>query len=134
MNENRTTSNAPSHGNGHGETLAGVASMWPTPQAGEEHKLGGMTLETAQRRDSAGFQMTLNAAAQMHGPPVATTPPDGTGGSQRVDLNQRFVEALMGVPLNWLTPSTSVATDSYQQWQQQHSLNSHDDSTSPCRP
>jgi len=30
-NENRTTRNAPSHGNGHGKTLAGEAAQWMTP-------------------------------------------------------------------------------------------------------
>lgn len=105
---------------------------WPTPQAAEGHKLGGMTLETAQRRERAGFQMTLNAAAQLHGPPAATTTTDGDTGSPKVDLNPRFVEALMGVPQNWLTPSTSVETDSYQQWLRLHSLSSPADSTSTC--
>ena len=49
---------------------------------------------------------------------------DGTTTSQPADLNPRFVEALMGVPPNWLTPSTSVETGSYQRWLHAHSLNS----------
>ena len=41
-----------------------------------------------------------------------TTPSDGNDGSPKADLNPRFVAALMGVPWDWLTPSTSAATDS----------------------
>jgi hypothetical protein len=41
-----------------------------------------------------------------------TTPTDGPTGSSKADLNPRFVAALMGVPWDWLTLSTSAATDS----------------------
>lgn len=57
------------------------------------------------------------------GPQPVTTPTDGSDGPPKVDLNPRFVEALMGVPPNWLTPCTSVATDSFHEWQQKHSPN-----------
>jgi hypothetical protein len=109
--------------------------MWPTPQAADGHKIGSMTPETAARQAAKGHQEML--AGSIHtasGPPDATTTTDGPDGPPKVDLNPLFVEALMGVPQNWLTPSTSVETGSYQQWQQQHSLSLPDDSTSTCRP
>jgi hypothetical protein len=53
-----------------------------------------------------------------------TTPTDGNDGPPKADLNPRFVAALMGVPWDWLTPSTSVETDSYHAWLQAHSVNS----------
>lgn len=55
------------------------------------------------------------------GPQDQTTGTDGSGTPQRVDLNPRFVEALMGVPPNWLTPSTSVGMASYRRWLRRHS-------------
>lgn len=36
----------------------------------------------------------------------------GNDGQPKADLNPRFVAALMGVPWDWLTHSTSEATDS----------------------
>lgn len=66
----------------------------------------------------------------MHGPLDGTTPTDGGTTSPPADLNPRFVEALMGVPPGWLTPCTSVETDSFQWWLHAHSLNSPTDSAS----
>jgi hypothetical protein len=74
----------------------------------------------------------LATIAAHSGPPAETTTPDGPTTSQRVDLNPRFVEALMGVPQNWLTPSTSVETDSFQRWQRLHSLSLPDGLVSTC--
>lgn len=105
--------------------------LWPTPQAADGHKIGSMTPKTAARQAAKGHQEML--AGSIHtasGPQGATTTTDGTDGPQRVDLNPRFVEALMGVPQNWLTPSTSVETDSYRRWLQLHSLSSPADSVS----
>jgi len=149
MNENRTTRNAPSHGHGHGEALAGVASQWPTPTAHDQKGQGfdntnlhnaassWPTPTTADSNGSGGnpsttgtHGVTLTDAARRdptwapHGHQLATTATDGPATSPKVDLNPRFVEALMGVPPNWLTPSTSVATDSFQRWLQTHSLSS----------
>jgi hypothetical protein len=39
-------------------------------------------------------------------------------------LNPRFIEALMGLPNGWLTPSTSAATDSSPNAPQKHYANS----------
>lgn len=36
-NENRNTKPCPSHGKGHGRTLAGEAGVWPTPKASAEN-------------------------------------------------------------------------------------------------
>jgi len=80
-------------------SLTVQVKMWPTPCA----------------RDGKGepgpqAQMdTLPAAASRHAP---TTTTDGPNGSPKADLNPRFVAALMGVPWDWLTPSTSAGTDS----------------------
>ena len=85
MNENRTTKDAPSHGNTHGRTLAGTAS---------------------------------------HHDPTTMT-----GGSDGKVLNPRFVEALMGLPDGWLTPSTSAATVSCPNAPQKPGDSSPTDST-----
>lgn len=82
--------------------------MWPTP--------------AARDTKGEGFDNTNlpNAVSRHH----QTTPTDGATGSPKADLNPRFVAALMGVPWDWLTPCTSVGTDSYQEWQRSHSVNS----------
>jgi hypothetical protein len=118
MNENRTTHNAPSHGNGRGETLAGVAvgMVWPTPKA-HDAKAPGLRIRNS---DSL-------TEASVRGLQHETTPTDGPNGSPPADLNPRFVEALMGVPQGWLTPCTSVETASYLRWLRLHSLSSHDE-------
>lgn len=61
---------------------------------------------------------------QVGGPGMGWPPdPTETGptGSQRVDLNPFFVAELMGLPADWLTPSTSEVTDWCRRQQQQHS-------------
>jgi hypothetical protein len=107
-------------------SLTVQVKQWPTPTAHDHKDLGGPPSQ--QERNSPG----LATIAAHSGPQDATTPADGNSGSPKVDLNPRFVEALMGVPQNWLTPSTSVETDSYRQWQQLHSLNSPAGSVSTC--
>lgn len=97
--------------------------QWPTPQASEYTKHGGMTEETAIRRKAAGQQEMLSQLiATNSGLPQETE----TGPSilPRVDLNPRFVEALMGLPPGWLTPSILVGTDSCHRWLRRHSSNS----------
>jgi hypothetical protein len=112
-------------------TNANASGSWPTPQAADGHKIGSMTPETAARQAAKGHQeMLAGAIHTASGPRAATTTPDGPNGSPKADLNPRFVEALMGVPKGWLTPSTSVETGSFQQWQQQHSSSWPDASTS----
>jgi hypothetical protein len=95
-------------------SLTVQAKMWPTPQA-RDHKDAGGPEPHGHHTPSLGIEASRLAP---------TTPTDGDTGSPKADLNPRFVAALMGVPWDWLTPSTSVATDSYRQWQHTHSLNS----------
>jgi hypothetical protein len=107
------------NGNGAGMRIGTMASevqakMWPTPQA-RDHKDAGGPEPHGRHTPSLGIE------ASRHHP---TTPTDGKPGSPKADLNPRFVAALMGVPWDWLTPCTSVATDSYRQWQHTHSLHS----------
>ena len=121
---------------------------WPTPKASEGHRgtdparpgrTGGPSLiqavrdwptPTAHDAKGQGHDNTNLHNAAMHGRQAGTTPTDGPTTSPPADLNPRFVEALMGVPPGWLTPCTSVATDSFQWWLRAHSLNSPTDSAS----
>lgn len=81
--------------------------MWHTP--------------TAHDAKGKGYDDTsLWNQAAGHRPETTTT--DGPTTSPAADLNPRFVEALMGVPQGWLTPSTSVETASYRRWLRQHSI------------
>jgi hypothetical protein len=91
-------------------SLTVQVKMWPTPCARDGKGEPG----------PAAQMDTLPAASRRH----QTTPTDGNDGPPKADLNPRFVAALMGVPWDWLTPSTSVATDSYHAWLRQHSVNS----------
>ena len=89
--------------------------MWPTPAAHDPKDLA-----VPPSQVDRNSQM-LPVAAVLHGLQEGTeTGPDT---SPRVDLNPQFVEALMGLPRGWLTPSTSVETASFQQWLRQHSSN-----------
>jgi len=99
-----------------GQSLKQATADWPTPTAHDPKDLGGPPSQ--HERKSPG----LATVASVHGPRAVTTPTDGESGSPKVDLNPRFVEALMGLPQGWLTPSTSVETDSFQRWLHTHSL------------
>lgn len=105
-------------------SLTVQAKQWPTPMAADGHKIGTMTKATAERQRAKGHQEMLAGAVVLSGPPDETTPTDGGTTSPPADLNPRFVESLMNVPDGWLTPSTSVATDSFRWWLHAHSLNS----------
>jgi hypothetical protein len=82
---------------------------WPTPTAADAKKSG-------HRKKL--YTLTDRA---LRGPHATMMSPDGDPGSTTVDLNPRFVEALMGLPLGWLTHSISAATDSFREWQRRHS-------------
>jgi hypothetical protein len=129
-------------------SLTVQAKMWPTPRA----SMGFTADDSASSNPNAGGNGLVSTAKEWsnaqvdqampvselsrpnrparrglpseHGRHAPTTPKGGNGGSPRADLNPRFVAALMGVPWDWLTPCTSVATDSFHAWQQQHSVNS----------
>jgi hypothetical protein len=94
--------------------------MWPTPKTTDERN--------ATPADFDRHSPKLSAVAGLH---HQTTPTDGESGSPKADLNPRFVAALMGVPWDWLTPCTSVVTDSYQAWLHTHSLPSPNGQESP---
>ncbi len=114
---------------GGSKGLKHVATQdWPTPQADDGYK-AVMSLETARRQAAKGHQTMLHGAVQMdaedyptilNGPPSDRTLTDGGSGSVKVDLNPHFVESLMGVPLDWLTPFTLVEMDSYREWLRKH--------------
>ena len=89
--------------------------MWPTPRASEAMR------GTDPERPGRTGGPSLKQALGLHRP---TTTTDGTDGEQRADLNPRFVAALMGVPWDWLSPCTSVGTDSFHEWLRKHSLGS----------
>lgn len=116
----------PGGGRTEATSLTVQAKMWPTPTSHDPKDLGGPPSQ--HERKSPG----LATVASVHGPQAVTTPTDGESGSPKVDLNPRFVEALMGLPPGWLTPSTSVETGSFQRWLHTHSLLSPTGSASIC--
>ena len=83
--ENRNTKNAPSHGNGHGFTLAGQASTWASPCAGDW-------------RTHGGNQATLASQSRLSFRPARMI---RRGRRHRPRLNPLFVEWLMGWPIGW---------------------------------
>lgn len=95
-------------------SLTVQVKLWPTPAA---HDPKDLAVSPSQMHRNS--QM-LPVAAVLHGLQERTE--TGPSTSPRVELNPRFVEALMGLPKGWLTPCTLVETDSFQQWLRQHSL------------
>ena len=80
----------------HGLTLTDATVwMWPTPKATDA--------KTASPGDAARKSPGLRAVTITTG---------GTDGSPRADLNPFFVATLMGLPMDWLTLSTSAVTAS----------------------
>lgn len=82
--------------------LPAAVAMWPTPRASMNEN------RTTKDAPSHGktHGRTLAGTASHHAPTTST------GGSNGMVLNPRFVEALMGLPNGWLTPSISAATAS----------------------
>lgn len=90
---------------------------WPTPQAHDAVGFGPSDLD--QRATVPLPIMSALWITPKQERPVGgvsrqdqTTNWDGFFGKNRADLNPQFVAALMGVPQDWLTHSTSEATDS----------------------
>ncbi len=77
--------------------------MWGTPRAVDAFK---GTDPTHGNGGQTGLKQQL--ASRL----AATTTTDGEIGSPRADLNPFFVAALMGLPWDWLTHSTSEVTAS----------------------
>lgn len=91
-----------------------AVNLWPTPKASE------MARGSDPARGPRGGSPSLKHEAE-HSPHSPTTPADGESGSDKTDLNPRFVESLMGVPQGWLSPSTLEETAWCRWWQQQRS-------------
>ena len=87
---------------------------WPTPTTRDTN------LVTSERNQNGKHGMELRRAAG-HFHLAQATEKAGKHGSPTADLNPQFVAALMGVPPDWLTHSTSEATDSSHKQQQKHS-------------
>lgn len=98
------------------------ANTFPPPKARDMRGSQGSTSELA--RHSPDLPTVAVELAVELGLLDARTGEVGGATSLKVDLNPCFVASLMGVPLNWLMPSTSVETDSYLQWLDAHSLSS----------
>lgn len=97
-NENRTTRPAPSHGNGHGSTLAGeAAAFWPTVTA-RDGKGAPDTLRTGNARP-------LNEVAKTWGTPRSS---DGAKGGPGQLIGGRPALANQAAA-SWGTPSTMDA-------------------------
>ena len=113
-----------------------MGRTWPTPTGVDAQSSGGKELGTNVTLTDAAVRMwptpkTTDCVSASPGDGNRSDPglryqatrPDGTDGERKADLNPRFVAALMGVPWDWLNPCTSVATDSFHEWQQKHSPN-----------
>ncbi len=101
--------------------------MWSTPVARDDQKspeahlrmkanmAGGPRIEVA--RDCKGSPSPKSTHVSLHkqvtrGHLIEETTSDGPDGSPKVDLNPFFVATLMGLPMDWLTLSTSAVTAS----------------------
>ena len=100
-------------------SLTVQAKMWPTPRASE----GFRGTDPPHGTGGPSLRQVATGIASHHDPTTST------GGLNGKVLNPRFVEALMGLPNGWLTPSTSVATDSSPNAPELHGTNSPPDWT-----
>jgi hypothetical protein len=107
--ENRTTGNAPSHGNGHGKTLAGEACdrtktlLWPTATAtATDAKASGSALYAKTGTHNPGTTLT-DAAVRLRTWPTPRAS-DGTKGgpNQRGSAGDMM---LTSAARSWPTPS-----------------------------
>ena len=87
-----------------GDGLATAVRMWPTPQSSDNRDRGHMGMPAIRRRAAKGKQLNLSMVVSE------------TSGA----LNPPWVEWLMGWVPGW-TDLEPLATDKFQQWQQQHS-------------
>lgn len=104
-NENRTTHHAPTHGAGHGKTLAGeaVGRNWPTPTRQDAAGSGAAAYPATETRNT-GTTLT-DAAVRNWCTPRAT---DGSNGGP----NQRDSKGGLALPsqaAKWPTPGASDA-------------------------
>lgn len=94
-----------------GTTLTDAAvRQWPTPIS-RDHR-SGMVSETTASKNAR----PLSEVACFRQDPTTSTP----GAGSNPQLNPRFVEWLMGVPLGW-TDFEPLETGSFLSWQRMHS-------------
>lgn len=123
----------------HGTTLTdATVRMWGTPAARDEQRSVEAALAkkasfgrteitslntqvkmwgTPNARDRKGSPSPKSTHVSLvkqatRGPRIEETTTDGPDGSPKVDLNPFFVATLMGLPMDWLTLSTSEVTAS----------------------
>jgi hypothetical protein len=103
-NENRTTTNAPSHGNGHGKTLAGEACdatrEWPTPNA-RDWKDNGDGVDWAKvdaRSKLAGAAVVSSLQRETTSLPGGNSLPLGR---TSLRLSPDFADWMMGWEPGW---------------------------------
>jgi len=104
-------------------SLTVQAKMWPTPRATDQYTPDKLR-EDGRTKRGTGADLGAVATASHHAP---TTTPAGPNGPGRAVLNPRFVEALMGLPNGWLTPSTWAATGSSRNVPERHGSSSRHD-------
>jgi len=125
--DNRKSGGNPNGTGTHGETLTdATVRQWPTPQSRDYRNDTNSQGQTDRKSPNLP-----NIARQQHSHHDATTPKDGTNGPTKVDLNPYFVAALMGLPWDWLTHSTSQVTASSHNALQKQSDNSSTEPTGP---
>lgn len=98
-----TDHNTSRSGEGYGPNLPEVARHWPTPNTSNatgagSHGTGGDNLQTV---------------ASTHQPATTTTP----GNESLPMLNPRFAEWLMGWPMGWTHPCSSIDQTAFAQWE-----------------
>ncbi len=104
-NENRTTRHAPTHGKGHGKTLAGEAAsrLWPTPNTGES--LSGHGRRGGRPGNGRQSGADLNALVKCWPTPNAN---DWKGSSCIGQRRRQLSEAILSFPHGLQDPTTST--------------------------
>jgi len=112
-NENRNTKSAPSHGETHGLTLAGVAhdlSGWATPTSNGEKLSANPTTGMGDHWDRKRGNLLENVAYVKLGTTMRSS--DQTRKGSTGALNPEFVSWLMGFPVEWLNYAPSETPSS----------------------
>lgn len=116
-NENRTTRHAPSHGNGHGKTLAGevnanLALARPTPAARDSKGANGP--EHFATKDRPHADQLANAVV-LNGQQDPES--SNTNGKRCGQLNPDWVSQLMGVPVGWVDVEATRELINFDFWE-----------------
>ena len=94
-----------------GDGLATYVKKWPTPQASDNRDRGCLSTPAIDRRIKKGKQVMLSMCVS----------------SENGRLNPMWAEWLMGWPIGW-TCLKPLEMAKFQEWQQQHSMHSPEDS------